>query len=151
METLFERILLLKQGMAFTHVPTESLRIVAAELVPEFFPAGDLVFRKYDQGEQMYIIQQGSIGISIEDHPRGDQFIALLSPGDCFGEMGMLDDQPRSASAHVIEDSQLLILEKGRLIALLSRYPELALGILRSLSLRLRESNARLDALRQDP
>ena len=58
--------------------------------------------------------------------------------------MGMLDDQPRSATAHVIEDSNLLILEKSRLKALIIHYPELSLGILRGLSLRLRETNVRV-------
>jgi CRP-like cAMP-binding protein len=55
--------------------------------------------------------------------------------------MNLLDDLPRSASAHVIEDSILLVLEKSRLRGLIINYPELSLGMLKSLSLRLRQAN----------
>jgi CRP-like cAMP-binding protein len=90
----------------------------------------------------MYIIQKGRIGISLEkDRNKAIKFIAELGEGEVFGEMNLLDDLPRSASAHVIEDSTLLSLEKSRLRGLIINYPELSLGILKSLCLRLRQAN----------
>lgn len=68
----------------------------------------------------------------------------MLKFGECFGEMGIMDDLPRSATAHVIEDSVLLVLEKSRFIGIINRYPELALGIMRSISLRLRKTTDKL-------
>lgn len=141
---LFERILMLKRSETFSAVNTEDLRIVARELVQEEFYPGERVFDIKDPGEHMYIIASGKIGISIDADPLKQNFIAELGPGECFGEMGMLDDQPRSATAHVLEPSQLLVLEKGRLKGLVVEYPELALGMLRGLSMRLRQVNVKL-------
>ena len=71
----------------------------------------------------------------------------MISPssarGECFGEMNLLDELPRSASADVLEDVIVLHLKKYRLRALIISYPELSLGMLRSISLRLRQANLR--------
>ena len=58
--------------------------------------------------------------------------------------MNLLDDLPRSATAHVLEDSSVLALEKTRLKGLMQSYPDISIGMLRSLSLRMREANNRL-------
>ena len=89
----------------------------------------------------MYILQNGTIGISLASDPHSKRYVATLSAGDCFGEMNLLDDQPRSATAVVLEDTHLLSLEKTRLHGLIIHYPELSLGILKSMSLRLRNAN----------
>jgi len=141
---LFERILMIKRSMVFSDVPTDNLRVVANELKEEGFVAGERVFDINEHGDHMYIIESGAVGISIHPKPSVKEFVAVLGPGECFGEMGMLDDLPRSATAHVLEDTRCLMLEKARLHALITRYPELALGILRSMSLRLREANEKI-------
>jgi CRP/FNR family cyclic AMP-dependent transcriptional regulator len=138
---IFDRILMLKRSDVFSAVTTENLYVVAQELVETHYMPGERVFDINDQGDHMYVIQSGKIGISIDPTSKNKNFIALLGEGECFGEMGMLDDLPRSATAHVVEESVLLVLEKSRLTALITHYPELALGILRSLSLRLRSAN----------
>lgn len=142
---LFERIMMLKRSTVFSSVLTEDLRVVANELTTEQYVAGERVFDIREQGDHMYIIETGAIGISLHPQPHVKKFVAKLGPGECFGEMGMFDEQPRSATAHVLEDAQLLVLEKSRLKALIGHYPELSLGILRSLSMRLREANAKID------
>ena len=142
MSDLIERILLLKSSPVFNHVKTEDLRIVAQSLEEETYFSGERVFEIGEYGDCMYIIQAGTIGISLDtDIKETGQFIARLAEGDCFGEMNLLDDLPRSASAHVIENATLLVLEKSRLRGLIISYPELSLGMLKSLSLRLREAN----------
>lgn len=143
MTDLFDQILLLKKSRLFSEVTTEDLRVVARELVRESCRTGERVFDINDPSDKMYIIERGRIGISIHENPRTREFIAELGATECFGEMGMFDDQPRSATAHVIEDSELFVLDKLKLKALLINYPELGLGILRSLSLRLRDANLR--------
>jgi len=144
MTSLFDRILMLKGAPVFSSVYTEDLRVVASELEEEICFAGERVFDINEPSDRMYIIESGRIGISIDANPTVKTFIATLGPKECFGEMGLFDDSPRSATAHVIEDSTLLALEKAKLRALLLHYPELALGMLRGLSLRLREVNRKL-------
>lgn len=143
MSSLYDRILLLKKSDFFGQVKTEDLKVVAQSLEEENYFVGDRVFDVGEYGDCMYIIQQGSVGISLDKDSRSKKphFVAELSEGDCFGEMNLLDDLPRSASAHVIEDSVLLSLEKSRLKGLIINYPELSLGMLKGLSLRLRQAN----------
>lgn len=142
---IFERVLILKNSEFFADVKTEDLSIVAKVLEEAQFHKGDIMFRQGDFGEDMYIVQSGRIGIALNDNQSQPDFVSEMKKGDCFGEMGLLDEQPRSASAHVIEDSTVLILSKERLKTLISSYPELSLGMLKSLSLRLRNSNALID------
>ncbi len=141
MPDLFERILLLKQSAMFSEVPTEDLRVVAKMLDEENYFAGDRVFDINEFGEHMYILQSGRIGISLSPDLASREFVAELNPGECFGEMNLLDELPRSATAHVLEDSLILSLEKSRLRGLIINYPELSIGLLKGLSLRLRKAN----------
>ena len=141
MSDLFERILLLKNSSAFSQVKTEDLKEVAQSLEEETYFTGERVFDINEYGDCMYILQKGKIGISLDKNNKDNTYIAELSEGDCFGEMNLLDDLPRSASAHVLEDSILLSLEKSQLRGLIINYPELSFGMLKSLCARLRQAN----------
>ena len=144
MPDLFDRLILLKQSSIFSMVMTDDLRVVAQSMEKQQFFAGDRIFETGDQGDHLYIIVSGKVGISLESESSGTSCIATLAAGDCFGEMNLLDDLPRSATAEVIEDTTLLSLEKTRLRGLIQSYPDMSVGMLRSLSLRLREANQRL-------
>lgn len=143
MADLYTRILMLSKARVFMGVATEDLRVLAQELEEEVCFATERVFDIDEPSDRAYFIESGKIGISIHPDPKVKSFIAVLGPNECFGEMGMFDDNPRSATAHAIEDSTLLALDKAKLRALILRYPEIALGMLHSLSLRLREANAK--------
>jgi CRP-like cAMP-binding protein len=143
MPDLFDRLLMLKQSPVFSLVPTDDLRQVAQALEQQKFFSGDRIFEINDQGDNLYILVSGTVGISIDPDPASRNFIVTLGPGDCFGEMNLLDDKPRSATAHAIEDTLVLSLDKSRLRGLILSYPEISIGMLRSLSLRLREANLR--------
>lgn len=141
MSDLFERVLLLKQSPMFSEVSTEDLRIVAQMLEEENYFAGDRIFDVNEHGDHMYILQSGRVGISLNPDPTIKEFVVELGLGECFGEMNLLDELPRSASAHVLVDSIVLSLEKSRLRGLIINYPELSIGMLKGLSLRLRAAN----------
>lgn len=141
---LFERLILLKQSPIFSMVSTDDLRHVAQALEKQHFFKGDRIFEINDQGDHLYILVSGKVGISIDPDSSSSSYIATLLAGDCFGEMNLLDNLPRSATAHVLEDSVALSLEKTRLKGLMQSYPEISIGMLRSLSLRLREANRKI-------
>jgi CRP-like cAMP-binding protein len=143
MADLFDRILMLKKSPIFAHVDTDTLRLVAQELVEEMYFAGERVFDIGDEGDHVYIVESGKAGVSIHADPAAKEFIATLGVGECFGEMNMFDDLPRSATVHVVEDAKLLSLEKSKLRGLMMKYPALGLGLLRGMSLRLRATNIR--------
>lgn len=141
MTDLFERILLLKQSLIFSELATEDLRIVAKMLEEESYSAGDRIFNINDNGDHVYILQSGRIGVYLNSEPTMKEFIVEHGPGECFGEMNLLDALPRSATAHALEDSIVLSLEKSRLRELIINYPELGIGLLKGMSLRLMRAN----------
>jgi CRP/FNR family cyclic AMP-dependent transcriptional regulator len=143
---LFDRLLLLKHSQIFSMVTTEDLRHVAGSLEQVQFFRGDRIFEINDQGDHLYLLVSGKVGISIDPNPGSKNYIATFGPGDCFGEMNLLDDLPRSATAHVLEDAVVLTLEKSRLRGLILSYPEISIGMLRAMSMRLREANRRAPA-----
>ena len=144
MADLFDRMMLLKKSPVFSMVATDDLRMVAQALVLQEYFKGDRVFEINQQGDYLYLLVSGRVGITIEQDPSSTNYIATLGPGDSFGEMNLLDDLPRSATAQVLEDSTILALEKSRLKCLIQSYPDISIGMLRSLSLRIREANTRL-------
>ena len=144
MSDIFERTLLLKNSDIFSQIKTEDLQHLARALEDEMYVKGDRVFDINDQGDRMYIIQSGKVGISTDANPRLQQFVITLGSGDTFGELNLLDDLPRSATAHIIEDAHILTLEKERLHYLIINYPEISFGILKSVSLRLRHTTTKL-------
>jgi len=141
MPDLFEKILLLKKSDIFNEINTDDLRLVAHMLEEEKYYSGDMIFEKNDQGDYMYFIVEGQIGVSLYKDNNASNFVATLGAGECFGEMNLLDELPRSASAIVVEDARVLKLSKPRLRGLIMSYPELALGMLKALSLKLRKTN----------
>ena len=143
MTDLFDRILFLKKCSIFSEVITDDLRYVAQALEEGVFHAGDHVFDINDQGDYLYLVTKGKIGISIDPDPSKKEFIGFIGSGEAFGEMSLIDHLPRSATAYVIEDTEVLTLEKSRLRVLLLSYPEIVFGMMRALSLRIRENHAR--------
>ncbi len=144
MADFFDRILILKSTPIFSEVNTDDLRVVVEEMQEEAYFPGEHVFEVNDPSDRMYIVLTGKIGISIHRDPRVKDFVTELGPGECFGEMGPIDGSPRSGSPHVLEDSLLLYLDKLKLHGLIASYPELALGLLRGMSMRVRETSAKL-------
>lgn len=142
---LFERILLLKNVPYFALLRTDQLRHLAEALEPVEWPGGEIVFERGEAGDAMFVIVKGRVGISASEKPPYDEFVVTLRHGDFFGEMAILDDQPRSAAAITVEGTEAYRLGKEKTRSLLLAYPELATGMLRAMSRRLRENRQLLD------
>jgi CRP-like cAMP-binding protein len=106
------------------------------ELV-EHLEAGEFVFRAGEKGESMYIIQEGEVEILLETGGQ-EQRLALLSEGDFFGEMAVLEELPRTASARTLTPCTLLRIDRATFDQLIRQDPEIAVRLLRKLSHRLR-------------
>jgi CRP-like cAMP-binding protein len=124
------------------------LRRIAQLAQRRDYEKNDFVFRHGDDGDGLYLILQGAIRISRNVSGIGEEALAILRPGQYFGEMSIVDDAPRSADAIGHEPSQLLRIAKDDLRDLMFVDRELAYELLwrfiRTLSGRLRESNDRL-------
>ncbi|MCP4675260.1 MAG: cyclic nucleotide-binding domain-containing protein [Deltaproteobacteria bacterium] len=112
---------------------------------------GDVVFSEGDLGDRFYIILTGRVRISRQIPGIGEEALAVLNPGSCFGEMALIEDEPRSADAIVHESVTLLVLGKRDLEDLLFVDRDAAYEILwafvRTLSSRLRETSNKLTFL----
>ena len=149
MDKFFDRLLMLKHSRIFASVPLEDLRVVAEELRDEAYVAGEEIFCRGDVADRMYILQSGRVAITLDTD--GKHVASMLGQGEAFGEMALFDSQPRSASARVIEDAELLSLNREKLHDLLLSYPHIALGLLQGMSLRLRDANDALHAKKEKP
>jgi len=131
-------VLLLTKVPLFACLRTDQLSRLAPLLEPVVWPKGVRVFDMGEIGLELYIITAGRVGISIDPDPSRQVFISELKAGDSLGEMALIDNEPRSATAHVLEDTQALALDNEKFQGLLLSYPELGIGMLRALSQRLR-------------
>ena len=110
------------------------------------FDNGQVLFHEGDDGDDMYIIQSGRVAIKkkVKD---GDTTLAVLEKGDFFGEMAILERLPRSASAEVIEEGDLIVISGEMFGDMIKANPEIAVRMLRKQSIRLRETNRQLEGL----
>jgi CRP-like cAMP-binding protein len=108
--------------------------------------AGEYVFREGDLGTEMYIINEGKVEI-LNQVGDEEQVLAVLEKGDFFGEMSVLEDLPRAASARAGTDIRLLQINGSTFDQLLQGNPEIAVRMMRKLSRRLRETDEMLKSL----
>ena len=104
-------------------------------------PAGEVIIRENDIGETAYIIQSGRVEVT-KVHEGKATHIAYLSAGQAFGEMGMIDEKPRSATVTAIEPTAIQELHRDDFFQSLQSDPKGALSFLRVIFERLREADA---------
>ncbi|OGB95150.1 MAG: hypothetical protein A2Z31_00545 [candidate division NC10 bacterium RBG_16_65_8] len=115
------------------------------------YPKDMVLFKEGDTGEAFYVVVEGVVRIAKSAPESWDGTIAFIEKGGCFGEMALVDDLPRSATAIAHEDCMLLFLEREAVLDLFREVPVVGRKVLwalcRSLSLRLREASDRIIAL----
>jgi CRP/FNR family cyclic AMP-dependent transcriptional regulator len=138
----------LAQVPLFEGMSEEQLDKVASIATQESFRQGQLIFREGEIGEKLYLVLGGNVRISKRIQGVGEEALAILEPGSCFGEMALIDNFPRSADARAHSDCLLSVIRKGDLEDLLRVDHELAYEILlrfvKVLSSRLRETNEKI-------
>jgi len=110
------------------------------------FAAGTVLFEEGQPGDFMYVVQTGEVEIR-RMVGETSRVLAVLPPGEFFGEMAILNARPRSATAVVHVPSRLLVIEGRTFEAMLRARPEVALRIIKSLALRLESANQQVELL----
>jgi len=122
---------------------------IQAQLYSRFgkkIPANTVIFHEGDHGEDMYIIQSGKVKIS--KRIRGvEKTLATLEKGEFLGEMAILNDKPRSATAETLEECEMLVIDRKTFDALIRGNAEIAVRFIKRLADRLREANEQMEAL----
>ena len=126
----------------FEHLSEKELKNIVQLTHEREYKADEYIFKKHAPAEGMYVILNGKIEIK---DPESGSIFASLNSGDFFGELALLDEEPRSASAVCNEPSRLIGFFRSDLLTVIKRYPKLGNKILLNLSRvlgeRLRETN----------
>ena len=131
----------------FENLTPEQLQPLGEKMRTRRYQRGEVVFHQDDPGDRMHIIVQGRVRISIDSYDGREKDVALLNPGDCFGEMALLDGSNRSATATAVDDIETLVLLRDDFIEFIGEYPQVAAQTTAILTNRLRSTNQMLGDL----
>jgi len=110
------------------------------------FEPGSVLFEEGQPGDYMYVVQSGEVEIR-RQVGETERVLAILPPGEFFGEMAILNGRPRSATAVVKTEARLLVIEGKTFEAMMRARPEIALRIIKSLATRLENANQHIELL----
>jgi len=118
----------------FEHLAQEQLEHLSGLLHARRYPKGEVIFHEGDVGTALFIIRKGQVAIRLSSLDGKEATLALLERGDFFGELALLDGEPRSTDAVAREETELLSLQQESFHRFLESSPQVALGLLASLS-----------------
>ena len=132
--TTVERAIALREVDAFRGVPMEQLTHIASVARDEWYPADTLLFKEGDPPGSLYVILEGRIQLR-----RGGEVAAEAVPHEPLGVWSLFDEHPRRATAAVVEDTRLIVLERDDFYDVLSEHVELTRSLVQDLVQRLIE------------
>ena len=136
MLSTLEKVLFLKSIDLFSLIPGEDLAQVALIAVEEPRESGEIIFSEGEPGDAFYLVLDGKVRMHHQE-----KMVAELGERECFGEMALLDSAPRSATVTTVDDTNLLKIARDEFHEILTEKPEIALGIIKVLSRRLRTAS----------
>jgi len=139
-----EKILFLKSAPVFEHVSGEDLAALARVAEVETFASTEEIFREGDLGDALYVIVRGKVAILSGGEP-----LASLGPGEAIGEMAVLDETARTVTAVAQEEVEVLRIGSEEFYEILHEQVEIAEGVIRMLTRRLRAADATIQRLRR--
>ncbi len=131
----------LDKSKLFGGLLTEELQALEQTAQIRHFSAGQNIFIEGDPGDGVYVIAEGMVQISAVVHEQERRVLSRVGPGDYFGEMAVLDNEARSATATAEQDTRAYFLPRDQVLGLLERSPKLAISLVREFSRRMREVN----------
>lgn len=108
---------------------------------------GEILFHTGEPGDRMFVVRSGSVELFTQDKMGQKIVLETPGPGDQFGELALFDGGARTASAAVLEDGEVLTLDREDLLGFVRRHPEAGLDMLAIMTRRIRETNVRLASM----
>lgn len=137
----------LRQIPLFTQLDDTELERIGRAARDKSYPKGSVILFEDDPGDALYVVLSGQVKVVLIGEDGREVILSMLKIGDFFGEMSLIDDQPRSAHVIAVEDSGLLVLRRDDFRACLEESPRIALGLLQALSRRLRRADDKIGGL----
>src|SRR3990172_4454346 len=136
-----QEIARLRKAFLFQGLPDDVLEALAQKVTHRALAKESTLFRRGDEGDALYVIDNGWVKIVRQDEQGGELELNRCGPGESIGEMSLLDREPRSASVVALTDSEVLELKREAFFELINQRPDVALILIRSISSRLRFSS----------
>ncbi len=140
-------ISLLRFFPLFSDLSASELEYVGSLVVERKFRKNNLIIFEDDVGNNLFVIKKGRVKISHISSEGGEAILAILGPGDFFGELSVIDGLGRSASVTSIDDVELIMLQRSDFMELLERIPKIAITLLKELASRIRKSDSHIRSL----
>ena len=137
----------LKSVPLFASFPDEQLRMLVTVVTRRSAPRASVIMAAGDQIDSLYIVISGRLKVMMGDAEGKEVILSLIGPGEFFGEMGLIDDAPRSASVVTIEPCELLSISKRDFKKCLQENFEMSMAVMRGLVRRLREADRKIGSL----
>ena len=133
-----DKMLFLKRVLIFSAMTLEQIRVLTSHLEEQHFLPGEVILYEGDFSQELYILVSGGVRIVKDYRGPHARTLALLTPGDFFGEMAIFESAPRSATVVAEEEAELLVLSPDKFKQTIYQKPDMAFEIFRELSARLR-------------
>lgn len=132
----------------FSVLSEEETRRLAAALLERAYPAGAPIVHADDPtGGPFFIVAEGEVAVVLETGEGKETVLATLQPGEFFGEMSLIDESPRAATARAVRPSRLMLLRREDFRRVMADCPRICLALLIEMNRRLRQSNRRVAGL----
>jgi CRP-like cAMP-binding protein len=128
-------------------IPAEELQRFAEVTRDKQYPKGSVILFEDDPGDSLYIVREGRVKVVLVGEDGREVILGVLGVGEHFGELSLIDDQPRSAHVIAMEDSLLLVLRRDDFRRRVEATPAVAWALLSELSRRLRRADGKIGGL----
>ena len=139
--------MVLKAVPMFATFSQDQLRDLSAMVQRRSAPRGSEVVHEGDPADSLYVVVSGRLKVMMGEADGKETILSIIGPGEFFGEMGLIDDNPRSATVIAIEPCELLALGRRDFRKTLVENPDLAMAVMRVLVRRLREADRKIGSL----
>lgn len=116
---------MLEKVSLFANIPPECLLKLEQTSSLRKYPKNTILFMEGDANAQLFVIKRGLVCIHTDDNEGRQLVLNYMGPGEYFGELSLLDDKPRSASASTVEDSMLMVISREHFRDFMREHPEL--------------------------
>ena len=131
----------LKKAPLFAGLEDEAASALASTMGTTRLNKGEVLFREGDSGDRLYVVVSGKVKLGRSGSAGRENLLAVLGPGQMFGELSLFDPGPRSTTATAVTSCEIRTLEHDVLMGWLAGRPEVAQGLLGQLAARLRRAN----------